>query len=131
MLPPRGSREQRPADGLEPDGTRSAADRPGDRGNRSGAVRDLVPPADGGERHGEQAGATRSGRSAGETPARVTIGTIEVTVVPPARPAHGASEPARVPPVPSAVKRPASVPGETGSARLRNGLRRWYGIAQG
>jgi hypothetical protein len=104
---------------------------PADRGKRSGTVRDLVPPADGGERHGEQAGATRSGRSAGKTPARVTIGTIEVTVVPPARPAHGASEPARVPPLPPAVKRPASVLGETGSARLRNGLRRWYGIAQG
>jgi hypothetical protein len=131
MLPPRGSREQRPADGLEPGGTRSAADHPGDRGNRSGAVRDLVPPAADGRRLGEQAGVTRSARSAGETPARVTIGTIEVTVVPPAQPAHGASEPARVPPLPPAVKRPTSLLGESGSARLRNGLRRWYGIAQG
>jgi hypothetical protein len=101
--------------------------RTGDHGKRSGVVRDLLPPAAGGERRDEQAGA---GRPAREAPARVTIGTIEVTVVPPARPARGAAEPARVPPLPPAA-RPASPLAETGSARLRSGLRRWYGIAQG
>lgn len=60
----------------------------------------------------------------------MTIGTIEVTVVPPAqRPAH-------TPPTPPAPPVPAEEPAatglaEAGTARLRDGLRRWYGIAQG
>jgi hypothetical protein len=72
----------------------------------------------------------RTGKSRRERPARVTIGTIEVTVVPAARPARGGTEPRLAPPqgVP-----PRSASGLTGAggARLRDGLRRWYGIAQG
>ena len=54
----------------------------------------------------------------------VSIGTIEVTVVPPA------------PPVPERPRAQAARPGPKlaeglGTGRLRDGLRRWYGTAQG
>jgi hypothetical protein len=93
-----------------------------------GTVRDLLPPAR--TEHAEP------GRSRREPPGRVTIGTIEVTVVPPARPAHGAGTPPRIaPPLPAellpAGHRAAPRFAEAGTARLRDGLRRWYGIAQG
>jgi hypothetical protein len=91
-------------------------------------VLDLLPPA-GTEPVGP-------GRSRREPPGRVTIGTIEVTVVPPTRPAHGAGTPPRIPPPLPAEPLPTghrAAPrfGEPGTARLRDGLHRWYGIAQG
>jgi hypothetical protein len=136
-LPSGDSQEQMPTAGREPGPARGAADHGNDRGNdrshdrasdpgtRSASVPDLLPPAPGAE-HPGPTGPARG--SAG--PARVTIGTIEVTVVPPARPPHPA-EPARVPPRPPVMRPAASSLAETGSARLRGGLRRWYGIAQG
>jgi len=92
-----------------------------------GTVRDLLPP--GRTEHAEP------GRSRREPPGRVTIGTIEVTVVPPARPAHGAGTSPRIPPPLPAEPLPAGHRAarrfaEAGTARLRDGLRRWYGIAQ-
>lgn len=62
-------------------------------------------------------------------PDRVSIGTIEVTVVPPARPGTGSRPGARAPRI---RPRPASLlAADGGTSRLRDGLRRWYGIAQG
>lgn len=92
----------------------------------AGTVRDLLPPAG-----TEHAGPSRSRR---EPPGRVTIGTIEVTVIPSARPAHGAGTPPQITPPPTEPL-PAAYPAaprfaEAGTARLRDGLRRWYGIAQ-
>jgi hypothetical protein len=57
----------------------------------------------------------------------VSIGTIEVTVVPPAPspPDPGLAEP------PPARLAPDSAAGAGGSGGLRAGLRRWHGIAQG
>jgi hypothetical protein len=132
--PPHDSQEQVPPAAREPGGAGAAADRghqqghdrASDPGQRSAAVRDLMPPAPTAEPPGP--GGSARGSAA---PARVTIGTIEVTVVPPARPPQSATEPARVPPLPPARRHSASPPAEAGSARLRGGLRRWYGIAQG
>jgi len=64
--------------------------------------------------------------------ARVSIGTIEVTVLPPARPTLHPGESRSPAPVPRGRSRPPSLFGTTaGATRLRDGLRRWYGIAQG
>jgi hypothetical protein len=94
---------------------------------RSGVVPDLVPPPARATGRDEQ---TRMDESRREAPGRVTIGAIEVTVVPPARPAGGRGEP-RPAPAPAVQPRSAPSPAEAGGARLRDGLRRWYGIAQG
>jgi hypothetical protein len=52
----------------------------------------------------------------------VSIGTVEVTVVSPAPPTQAAPT----------WPRPARQPAEgAGTGRLRDALRRWYGIAQG
>lgn len=65
----------------------------------------------------------------GPGPDRVSIGTIEVTVVPPTRP--GAESRPGVQ-APRGRPRPASLlAAHGGTSRLRDGLRRWYGIAQG
>ena len=59
----------------------------------------------------------------------MSIGTIEVTVVPPARPGRESRPGAQVP---RGGPRPASLlAAHGGTSRLRDGLRRWYGIAQG
>lgn len=62
-------------------------------------------------------------RRLGSRPAQVSIGTIEVTVVPPAAPRQppGRDRPRPVSPL------PASPPAD----RLRDGIRRWHGTAQG
>jgi hypothetical protein len=93
-------------------------------------ARDLMPRDAGGhDTGGHDTG--RSGTSRRAPAGRVTIGTIEVTVVPPAQhPAHSLpaqTGPAQTVPAPAA----SPVPAEAGSVRLRDGLRRWYGIAQG
>lgn len=82
------------------------------------------------------AGLSGPGRSRRGAPGRVTIGTIEVTVVPPARPAHEAGgrhvASGSRPSVPRAERRsPTSGLAGEHSIPLRDGLRRWYGIAQG
>lgn len=97
---------------------------------RAGVVRDLLPPSAGAGRSGEQTG---TGRPATQAPAppRVTIGTIEVTVVPSARFAHGTPGPAPAPPA-GAPPQPATPLAEEDTAwPPPDGLRRWYGIAQG
>ena len=77
----------------------------------------------------EQPGGSRRhpGAAAG---ARVSIGTIEVTVVPPPAPAvRDVATPAQ-----TARSRPragSALAVRPGSDRLRDGLRRWYGTAQG
>jgi hypothetical protein len=61
----------------------------------------------------------------------VSIGTIEVTVVPPARPGPAAGGTGQGS-FPGAGAVPdAAGPRTAGAQRLRDGLRRWYGIAQG
>ena len=60
---------------------------------------------------------------------RVSIGTIEVTVVPPAPAVREIRPPV---PVTRGWSRPPSpFAASAGADRLRNGLRRWYGTAQG
>jgi hypothetical protein len=63
---------------------------------------------------------------------RVSIGTIEVTVVPPASAALPAAEIRLPAPAVPAWSRPASLlAGNAGAGWMRDGLRRWYGTAQG
>jgi hypothetical protein len=95
-------------------------------------VRDLLPPSVSTPLPVETLGPGGSSRRPRSEPHnRVSIGTIEVTVVPPPPPA-----PAREvkPPVQAAhdMPRPPSLLAvSTGADRLRDGLRRWYGTAQG
>jgi hypothetical protein len=66
----------------------------------------------------------------GSGPPRVSIGTVEVTVVPPA-PAPAARE--IQPPAQAArgwSRPPARFAASDGGGRLRDGVRRWYGTAQ-
>jgi hypothetical protein len=110
----------------------------GDAGRPPGpaTARDLLPPPASAPRPVELSGSNSGGSGQaprGSAQARVSIGTIEVTVVPPARPA---AVPAREiePPAhaPHARFRPPSLlAASAGAGRLRDGLRRWYGIAQG
>ena len=64
--------------------------------------------------------------------ARVSIGTIEVTVVPPAPPVPAARE-AQPPALVTSgwVRPPSLLASSVGRDRLRDGFRRWYGTAQG
>jgi hypothetical protein len=115
-----------PEQGLAKQGLAPAAGT--DAGNDWTAGQDLLPPAARAAGPDEQAG---TGGSRREPAGHLTIGTIEVTVVPPARQARGAGEPRPAAPSPALAPRPAAGLAEAGSARLRDGLRRWYGIAQG
>jgi hypothetical protein len=99
------------------------------------AVRDLLPPAAPAPQSTETSGPGPRGSRQdphGSARARVSIGTIEVTVVPPARPVLPAD---RIQPAAEAPRgRPRFPSASTESAdagRLRDGLRRWYGTAQG
>ncbi len=114
------------SDGPGAPGTPEGRDAGG--GGQAGVARDLLPPSAPALRSDEHAG---TGGARREPPGRVTIGVIEVTVVPPARPARGAGEPRPAAQVPAVAPRAASWLAEAGAARLRDGLRRWYGIAQG
>ena len=100
-----------------------------------GAVRDLMPPratdpppgAIPGAEPGETYREPREPRGTG-----VSIGTIEVTIVPPAIPAPAAPE--MPPPAPVATdwsQLPSPLAASAGADRLRDGFRRWYGTAQG
>jgi hypothetical protein len=63
---------------------------------------------------------------------RVSIGTIEVTVVPPAPPAPAVREIQPPAPVTRGWSRsPSAFAASAGADRLRYGFRRWYGTAQG
>jgi hypothetical protein len=98
------------------------------------APRDLMPPPAAVPRPAaagtEPAGRLRDPRPSGQ--ARVSIGTIEVTVVPaaPPTPEIGRNQPSA--PAAPGRSRPASplAAGMT-AGRLEQGLRRWHGIAQG
>lgn len=94
-------------------------------------VPDLIPPpsaaTSGVEVSGLDTGPGRRRPPVGR-PAQVSIGAIEVTVVPPAEPAA----PQSTPPERRDRPRPVSAPPAfSGADRLRDGLRRWHGIAQG
>jgi hypothetical protein len=67
-------------------------------------------------------------RSGGPRQAQVSIGTIEVTVVPAAKPSG-----AEIPPAKPVIRSrpPALIATGPGADRMRDGRRRWYGIAQG
>lgn len=99
------------------------------------AVRELLPPPAQPSRAPEQPSLRPGGSSqdTGTAPrARLSIGTIEVTVVPPARPAPPASN--VPPPALGALSRSRSgtmLDASPGSDPLRDGWRRWYGTAQG
>jgi hypothetical protein len=63
---------------------------------------------------------------------RVSIGTIEVTIVPPVPPTPAVREIQPPAPVANGWSRPPSPFGASaGGDRLRHGFRRWYGTAQG
>jgi hypothetical protein len=67
-------------------------------------------------------------RSEGTRQAQVSIGTIEVTVVPAAKPSM-----AEIPPAKPVIRSrpPALIATGPGADRRRDGRRRWYGTAQG
>jgi hypothetical protein len=120
--------QARPAHGTEDAGSRRPAN--------GSAARDLLPPtgtAEAGRADGpaglpgpDPAGARPQPRGAARAP--VSIGTIEVTVVPPAQPEATRS----APPTATGRSRPASLLASgSGADRLRDGLRRWHGTAQG
>ena len=133
--PPAGLRASAPGNEMgipSARGTLDAADGPG-RSGGTAAVHDLLPSpglAPGPiEPSGLRPGGSR--QLGGAARPRVSIGTIEVTVVPPARP-----EPAADVQPPARAARGRSGEGfrpaaSMGSDRLRSGLRRWYGTAQG
>ena len=115
-------------------GPRDAAGDPG-RSRGPAAAGDLPPPLASAlppiEMLGPEPGGSRREPRVSGT-ARVSIGTIEVTVVPPARPAPPAPEIQPPAPVARGGSRPPSLlAAGAGADRLRDGLRRWYGIAQG
>jgi hypothetical protein len=126
-----------PAAGVQADPPGDHTARPGIEHARAGdapsraAIRELLPgttPAI--EQPGGRAGGSQDGGAAPR--ARVSIGTIEVTVVPPAAPtpAVGAVRPPAQT-APSRSRAGSALALSPGSDRLRDGLRRWYGIAQG
>jgi hypothetical protein len=91
------------------------------------AVRDLVPrPAS----DPPPVAISRTGPGEPRVPRRprVSIGTIEVTVVPPAPAAPEIRLPAPV--TPGWSRPPSPFAASEGADRLRHGLRRWYGTAQ-
>jgi hypothetical protein len=132
--PTRGAPSKPPAAGspglLQP----HAGTQRGPIASEPAAHAELLAPAPVPERRGPRtpsaydslAGGAHERRAA---PARVSIGTIEVTVLPP---------PAPAPPPPASVARPAESPSARPPAgstqpvadRLRLGERRWYGMAQ-
>jgi hypothetical protein len=98
-----------------------------DRPREPAAVRDLAPqPAS------DPPPIAISGTGPGEPRVprrpRVSIGTIEVTVVPPAPAAPEIRLPAPV--TPGRSRPPSPFAASAGADRLRHGLRRWYGTAQ-
>ena len=122
-----------PAGILVPLGSSDAADP--DHSERPAAVRDLLPPHPSAPRSMavldlDPGGSDHKPRVSGRP--RVSIGTIEVTVVPPAPaalPAPAIRPPAQV--VPGWSRPPSLLAASAGADRLRDGLRRWYGTAQG
>jgi hypothetical protein len=98
------------------------------------AVRDLLPPPGQatwpGAPRGQAPGARRQ-PSRETTRARLSIGTIEVTVAAPGSPARTQQVPPASPPPGGRSRRPSPAAGMSGADRLRDGLRRWYGTAQG
>jgi hypothetical protein len=130
--PPHGPPRTEPAITATPGG-RNAADR--EHSGEPTTVRDLIPPP-----ASAPLSITMSGSGPGEPhqkprvprPPRVTIGTIDVTVLPPAPPAPPA--PGIRPPAQAArgwTRPPSLLAATAGAGRLRDGVRRWYGTAQG
>ena len=106
-----------------------------DRPREPGAVRELMPPLSSSPRPVAMPGTEpgepyREPRVHGRP--QVLIGTIEVTVVPPAPPSPAAGEIRPHAPVTRGWFRPPSLlASSVGGERLRDGCRRWYGTAQG
>ncbi len=114
-------------------GGRNAADE--ERPGEPTVVRDLIPPPSPATRPitvpgPEQGEPYQQPRVPGAP--RVSIGTIDVTVLPPAPPAPPAPEIRPPAQVARGWTRPPSLLAATaGAGRLRDGVRRWYGTAQG
>jgi hypothetical protein len=103
------------ADPAVPAGTRP--------GSAASPTLDLIPPA-APSRDASQVGQRNARQDLPRAePERVSIGTIEVTVVAPAKPRAVSSRPA-----PRWQRPPSRL---AGTDRLKDGRRRWYGIAQG
>jgi len=121
--------------GLPPTVSARPRERAGDATQSAGtaAVGALLPSSgqapQGNDRPGSHAGRERR-RQHGVPGARVSIGTIEVTVVPPA-PQPGRPEDGRVLSRPGRQGAPSLLAAGPGAERLRDGLRRWHGTAQG
>jgi hypothetical protein len=128
-----GTSVARGAVGPRAPGAEGAADP--NRSREPAPVRDLMPPPSSRTRPAAMSG-TEPAEPYREPPVprrpHVSIGTIEVTVVPPAPPAPAVREAQPPPPVTHGWSRPPSLlASSVGSDRLRDGLRRWYGTAQG
>jgi hypothetical protein len=127
----RGTLGDRPAAG--PDRSPAPATAGPDRLKLTTAAGDLLPPP-ATAMHAIPAGLEPAGRHREQSPQgqpRVSIGTIEVTVVPAAPPAPEISQ--NTPPADTRHGwSPAASPLAVGihAGRLQQGLRRWYGIAQ-
>jgi hypothetical protein len=112
---PLGSETPRPSAAAVPEPARPESAAPSAPG--------LAPPRPG-SRGGEPAEQRRAPQGLPRAqPESVSIGTIEVTVVPPAKP--------RVVPPRPAPRRERPPSRLAGSDPLRDGRRRWYGVAQG
>lgn len=115
-----------------PPGSRDAGGRA--RPGGPAAPRDLLPPpgqpAWAAGMPGQDPGVPRQQPDGTNRP-RVSIGTIEVTVVPPEPPARAPQILPAAQPVPGRSRPPAPPAGSAGAGRLRDGLRRWHGTAQG
>jgi len=101
-----------------------------DRPREPTAVRDLIPPP---ASDPPPVAMSRTGPGEPRVPRRprVSIGTIEVTVVPPTPSAPAVPEIRLPAPVTPGWSRPPSpFAASEGADRLRHGLRRWYGTAQ-
>jgi hypothetical protein len=85
----------------------------------SAALRDLEPPL---TSDPPPAAMSRTEQGVPQR-ARVSIGTIEVTVLPPNPPVPAVDE--------IRYRPPSALAASAGAGRLRDGLRRWYGTAQG
>lgn len=115
-------------------GVSLARDSVADPPSRTSAIRDLMPPPAPASPATAQSGNAKGGHrnAGGLSRASVSIGTLEITVLPPPAPAPASGDvPIPAQPAPSQAVVGSALAVGTASDRLRDGMRRWYGTAQG
>jgi len=134
---PLGPRDAAPADRSR---GKPVPDRPNGldpgRSTEPAAVRDLIPPLTAVPPRAEPLRAEPPRAEPGPPPVprrpRVSIGTIEVTIVPPTPTPTPTPAVHQIQPPAPVTNRPSSpFAASAGADRLRHGFRRWYGTAQG